>query len=96
MKRQLDISPKRSIRSLSRQLKISTWTTWKILRKELAKYPYEIQLKQTQTPQNKVDRVDFANKIADLMEKDYKTRYIFTDEANFHLSGHVNRQNLRF
>ena len=98
VKRQLDISPRRSIRSLSRQLKISTGTTWKILRKELAKYPFKIQLKQTQTPQNKVDRVDFANKIADLMEKDdnFLQNTLFTDEANFHLSGRVNRQNLRF
>jgi len=36
---------------------MSTDTMWKILRKELAveKYPYKIQLKQTQTPKNKSD-----------------------------------------
>ena len=57
LKRQLDLSPRRSIRSLSKQLKMSTDTLWKILRKELAveKYPYKIQLKQTQTPKNKSD-----------------------------------------
>ena len=46
VKRQLELSPRRSVRGLSRQLKVSTGSMWKILRKELKKYPYRIQLKQ--------------------------------------------------
>ena len=98
VKKQLDLSPKRSIRSLSRQLKMSTGTVWKILRKELDKYPYKIQLKQKQTPKNRTDRVEFANKMSEKIEEspDFLKHTLFSDEANFHLSGHVNRQNMRF
>ena len=49
VKRQLELSPRRSVRGLSKQLKVSTGSVWKILRKELRKYPYRIQLKQCQT-----------------------------------------------
>ena len=98
VKRQLELSPRRSVRGLSRQLKVSTGSMWKILRKELKKYPYRIQLKQSQTPQNKQDRVKFANEITDKIEEKpgYLKNIFFSDEANFHVSGHVNRQNMRF
>ena len=97
LKKKLDLSPRRSVRSLSRQLKISTTSTWRILREELKKYPYRIQLKEKLTPQNKESRVHFANRISDRIEADssFLQNILFTDEAHFHLSGHVNRQNMR-
>ena len=43
-------------------------------------------------------RVDFGNIIADHIEADpeFLKQIIFSDEAHFHLSGQVNRQNCRF
>ena len=98
VKRQLELSPRRSVRGLSKQLKVSTGSVWKILRKELKKYPYRIQLKQSQTLANKQARVEFANKITDKIEEKagYLKDILFSDEGNFHISGHVNRQNMRF
>ena len=55
----------------------------------LKKYPYKMQLKQSQIPKNREDRVKFANKIADKIEENsyFLMNFLFTDEANFHISG---------
>ena len=54
-------------------------------------------MKENQTTQNKKQRVDFANKIADKVEGSTKflNNVLFSDEAHFELSGYVNRQNNR-
>ena len=54
-------------------------------------------MKENQTTQNKKQRVDFANKIADKVEGSTKflNDVLFSDEAHFELSGYVNRQNNR-
>ena len=56
----LDQSPRRSVRNIAKRAKLSATTVWRILRKELSKYPYKIQLMQEQTAANKQERVDFA------------------------------------
>ena len=98
IKKKLELSPRRSVRSLSRELGISKTTTWRMLRKELKKFPYKIQLREKQTPETKEKRVDFANFMSDRIESDknFLQHILFSDEAHFHLSGYVNRQNMRF
>ena len=98
MQRKLENSPRRSTRTLGRELKLSTTSVWRILRKELKKFAYKIQMKQAQTPKNREQRTEFGNKMADRIESDseFLKQIIFSDEAHFHLSGHVNRQNCRF
>ena len=53
VKRKLELSPRRSTRSLARERHLSQSSVWRILREELKKYPYRIQLKEKQTTQNK-------------------------------------------
>ena len=69
-----------------------------MLRTELNKFPYKVQLKEKQTPQTKKKRVDFANIMSNRIESEKKflQKILFSDEAHFHLSGYVNRQNMRF
>ena len=98
VKNKLESSPRRSTRTLSRELKLSQTAVWKILRKELKKFAYKIQMKQAQTQKNQHQRVEFSNIMSDHIEADpqFMKQIIFSDEAHFHLSGHVNRQNCRF
>ena len=98
VQRKLENSPRRSTRTLSRELKLSATSVWRILRKELKKFAYKIQMKQAQTPKNREQRLEFSNNIADRIEAEpeFLKKIIFSDEAHFHLSGHVNRQNFRF
>ena len=44
IQRKLELSPRRSVRSLSRELSISESSTWRMLRTELKKFPYKVQL----------------------------------------------------
>jgi hypothetical protein len=71
---------------------------WRILRKEIKKFSYKIQMKEAQTPRNKRQRVEFSDVMSDHIEAEssFLEKIIFSDEAHFHLSGHVNRQNCRF
>lgn len=98
VQQKLEHSPRRSTRRVSKELKLSQTSVWRILRRELKKFAYKIQLKQAQTPKNRQERVDFSNKMSDHMEADpeFLKSIIFSDEAHFHLNGHVNRQNCRF
>ena len=89
LRRELEDSPRRSIRKLSLKLKIPKSSVWVILRKELKLFPYRITLKKAIQPEHKVQRMTFANQVSDLMEKnELNHRNIhFSDEANFYLSG---------
>ena len=93
----LDKSPRRSVRNIAKRTKLSTTTVWRILRKELGKYPYRIQMLQEQTAANKQQRVDFAKQFASKIESDknFLKNLIVSDEAHFQLSGWVNTQNAR-
>ena len=56
VKRKLELSLRRSTKSLARERHLSQSSVWRILREELKKYPYRIQLKEKQTTQNKKAR----------------------------------------
>ena len=82
VQRKLENSPRRT---LSRELKLSTTSVWRILRKELKKFAYKIQMKQAQTPKNREQRLEFSNNIADRIEADpeFLKKIIFSDEPIF-------------
>ena len=53
-------------------------------------------LLQATTPDDHDRRKTFCIELQDLMEEDgFCDRLIFSDEANFHLCGKVNRHNVR-
>ena len=98
IKRSLEESPRRSVRDLSRRTKLSSTTVWRILRVELKKFAYKIQMKQQQTVDNKKQRLEFGEQFSAKVERSptFVKNIVFTDEAHFHLNGHVNSQNARY
>ena len=55
-------------------------------------------MKQSQTVDNKKQRVEFGEQFSAKVEGSttFLKNVIFSDEAHFHLSGHVNAQNARY
>ena len=70
----LEESPQRSVRTISKRLKLSSTSVWRIIRIELKKFPYKIQMKQKQTQNNKECCVQFGNEISDKIEEDSQER----------------------
>ena len=98
IKRTLEESPRRSIRSIAKRTKVSRMTVWRIVRNELKKFPYKIQIKQKQTCDNKANRLDFGHRLSAKIETNpaFLRAILFSDEAHFELSGYVNSQNCRY
>jgi hypothetical protein len=89
--------PSTSLAKASQQLDIKQTSLWKILQKELNMYPYKIQVQQPLNQRDVTRRLEFANKIVEMVEsKELDPRkIIFSDEAHFQLNGYVNKQNYR-
>lgn len=62
------------------------------------KFPYKIQLTQQLLPQDHSRRRTYANMILQFVmnDPDFHKKILMSDEAHFHLHGHVNKQNSRF
>lgn len=90
-------TPGTSIRHRSQQLQISRSTTQRILTKDLHLHPYKIQLTQELKPTDHGQRRQFVEWLLEQneLDADFSKKIIFTDEAHFHLSGFVNKQNCR-
>ena len=94
----LEESPHRSLKRLTRETGIKRSTVRRIILDDLKLYSYKIQMLQKQSDPNKMKRLDYARYFAKKIEdKSWKLQNIhWSDEANFHLSGHINKQNMRF
>ena len=90
-------SPKKSQRRISRELGIARSSVQRILN-DLGVHSYRIQLLQTLQPQDPVQRVNFATRLLAIAYQDdsFLKNIWWTDECNVLLSGHVNKQNMRF
>ncbi|KAI6651315.1 hypothetical protein LOD99_5281 [Oopsacas minuta] len=97
VKRKLADSPHRSSRRLSRELQLSRKTVRKILVDDLILFSYKIQILQKQSTVQKEKRLTFAKLIAGKVEKNEINigNIDWSDEAHFHFSRHVNKQNMR-
>ena len=91
-------SPETSTRRRAQQLKISQRSLRRILKKYLHLFPYKIQLVQELLPRDHNQRLKYSNAILNLARDidNFSEKMIMSDEAHFHLSGHVNKQNSRF
>ena len=88
-------SPRKSTRVAAHAWMPQT-TVWKVLRKKLNFKPYHLQLTQEVTKDDKMRRFEFCVRMQQELEhEDFANKLIFSDEATFHLSGHVNRHNVR-
>lgn len=90
-------SPRKSIRQASRELQMPRTTVHHVLRKRLHLYAYKVQIMQALQPEDKPQRYDFACDMLDRCDQDpaFLSRIMFSDEATFHISGTVNRHNVR-
>ena len=69
----------------------------RIFRNDLKLFPYKIEILQRQTDDNKAEHLAFCQDISQKIEKPWFINLIFfSDEAHSHLSGHINKQNMRY
>jgi hypothetical protein len=90
-------SPQKSVHRASRELNVPKSTLHKVPHKQLHLQPYKVQLTQALEPSGLHQRAEFAASMLDSIEQDnqYLQRVMFSDEATFYVSGHVNRHNVR-
>lgn len=89
--------PSTSIRRVAQQVGLSVGTTWTILRRDLHYFPYKIQLQQQLKNVDVTRQENFGNLMVEMIESRQIdiNKIWFSDEAHFHLSGYVNKQNWR-
>lgn len=90
-------SPKKSVRTASRQLQMPRSTVHKVLRKVLKFKAYKVQLLHEIKANDKPKRMEFAVYMLDRIvnEGAFLKNILFSDEATFHVSGLLNRHNCR-
>lgn len=88
------LSPKISTRKLAQHCNISQTSVIRILKKENF-HPYKLHILQELHAEDLDRRLEFCEWV-DRQSDDIGERIIFSDEAIFHLSGHVNRHNSRY
>lgn len=88
--------PKKSVHCASRELEMSSMTVWRVLRKRLLMKPHRLHLLQLLKPTVHIDRSNFCIKMQDaITEEGFLDRVVFSDESTFHISGKVNKHNVR-
>lgn len=87
-------NPRQSTRKRSQVLNVKRTTLRRILHRDLHLKAYKIQLTQELKPNDANCRLNFANVMLERFNNFFNI--IFSDEANFHVNGHVNKQNSRF
>ena len=90
-------SPMKSIRTAARQLELPPTTVHKVLHKKLRLYAYKVQMLQRLQPNDKPKRKEFADNMLHRISEDeeFLKRICFSDEATFHVSGKLNKHNVR-
>lgn len=91
------VSPAKSIRRRSQQLRLRCSSVRRILRYDLKCHPYKIQLTQQLKVADHQKRRQFVDWVLRNSQEDenFAMNIIFSDEAHFQLNGFVNKQNCR-
>ncbi|XP_046663111.1 uncharacterized protein LOC124356010 [Homalodisca vitripennis] len=87
-------SPTRSARKHATALNMSDRSVRRILHKDLFFHPYKIMLVQKLMPPDFQHRVNCAQETLERIPP--RSTFFSSDEAHFHLSGSVNKQNFRY
>lgn len=87
----LSASPKKSTRKLSQEAGVSQSSVWRILHKHHF-HPYKVHLVQ----ELHGDDTDRRKQFCEWFLAETDRSILFSDEAMFYLSGHVNRHNCRY
>lgn len=93
----LQRSPRRSLRQQASILAISRRSVQRMVH-AMHFHPYKIQIVQKILPQDKLARLQFSNTMLRMLqdEPDLINKLLMSDEAHFHLSGFVNKQDMRY
>lgn len=87
-------NPTQSTRKRSRILNVSRTSLQRILKKDLRLHPYKIQLVQELKDTDAIQRLNYANEMFSRFSS--FNNVLFSDEAHFHINGHVSKQNCRY
>ena len=90
-----DQSPKKSTRRLAQQVHNPGCNVLRILRKDLNLYPCKLQIVQKLRQQDKIHRITFCDWLFNRIDE-FVRHLITSDEAHFHLSRYLIKQNCRF
>ena len=84
-------------RVLSQETDRSKTSVKRIMHQDLHRFPYKVQILQAQTAASKAERLAFCQSTSRRIEDHpyFLDLIFFRDEAHFHLSRHVNKQNMR-
>jgi hypothetical protein len=78
-------------------LQLPITTLRHILHKDSGFHLYKVQLVQVLSDRNGEDLQRFCEQFRELLsDDDLQDNLIMTDEAHFHLSGYINKQNVRY
>ena len=86
-------SPRRSARKHASALGLSARSVRRILHEELKFHPYKLAVVHELNPRHFVAQENACEALLGLPDA---TLVFFSDEAHFHLSGTVNKQNMRY
>lgn len=91
-------SPQRSARRHSVALHMSDRSVRRMLHMDLHFHPFKMQVVQQLLPRDLNQRMEFCTKFLEMIEAQpqFLSHFIMSDEAHFHLSGYVNKQNFRY
>ena len=94
----LEQSPRKSTRRLSQEVGILRTAVQGVIHNDLKLFPYKVQILQKQIDSNKEERSQFCQSISDRIKNNPGDLclIVLSDKAYFHLSRHVNKQNMRF
>ena len=81
----------------TRQLELIRSTVHKVLHKNLKLYAYKVQMLQALQPNDMPRRKEFAANMLQRISEDeaFLKRVYFSEEATFHVSGKLNKHNVR-
>jgi hypothetical protein len=90
-------SPRKSVHKCARELGLPKTTVHRVLKKLLRFTGYKLQLLHAIQPGDTHKRQDFTANMLNEIDNDklFLQRIAFSDEATFHISGHVHRHNIR-
>ncbi|PSN41601.1 hypothetical protein C0J52_17604, partial [Blattella germanica] len=91
-------SPRRSIRKQSAAVGMSRESVRRILRLDLKFHPYKLQIVQELKENDYQLRLGFCQEMITKINNDdeFLNKLWMSDEAHFHLTGYVNKQNYRY
>lgn len=88
-------SPRKPIRRLAQEIGLSYGACQKIVKKDLHMFPYKITAMQQLLPRDFRIRLNYCQWFLNNFNDDILDRSFFSDEGWFHLSGYLNKQNMR-